>query len=398
MDNRTRLLVLFVQIFVFQAGFGIVVPVLPLFAESFGIGAAGVGSVVAIYGLARVMTDLPAANLARILGHSRAMALGALLLAVGSALCGVAGSYPELLAYRFVTGAGAAITLVVGQAMAATQPEPFGRARSLAYYQGAFLAGAGIGPAIGGPMADAFGLAAPFFAYATLATVVAVMGFLVERHGARTGAPQVHAHPSLKNLRYRDLLSDTPFMLISMLTLLFYATRTGGMFALVPLFGAEDLALSASQIGYAMTISGVINMAVTFSAGSLAERFGQKRMLLPGSLLIAGAFVLFAGSGDWLAFMLAACLWGVGTGMTTPVAALYAANRVGSGDVTGALALYRMVADFGYVLGPTLLGLVAAGFGIPTAFIVIAAAIALVLGAFNVATPPEPRPQRTPRQ
>ena len=63
-----------------------------------------------------------------------------LVLTVGSVMTAFAGSLAELLAYRFVAGAGAAVTLVVGQAMAAAIPGPYSRGRAISLYHAAFLA------------------------------------------------------------------------------------------------------------------------------------------------------------------------------------------------------------------------------------------------------------------
>ena len=51
-------------IFVNQLGFGSIVPVVSLYAKSFGVAATAIGLTVAVYGLARFLINVPAGRLA----------------------------------------------------------------------------------------------------------------------------------------------------------------------------------------------------------------------------------------------------------------------------------------------------------------------------------------------
>jgi pimeloyl-ACP methyl ester carboxylesterase/predicted MFS family arabinose efflux permease len=389
-SNRARLYLLFLQIFVFQAGFGLVVPVLPLYAREFGLGPAGIGVVIGVYGLARVLTDLPAAWLASRIGHSRAMGIGALVLTVGSALTGLAGSLPELILWRFVTGAGAATTLVVGQSMAAAHPEPFSRPRAIAYYQSAFLAGVGLGPILGGPLADALGLQAPFLAYAVLAGAVGLTGLLVRMPAARSAdAGSSSPHTSARG--YLLMLRDLPFLFVSLITLMMHFTRTGALEGMAPLLGAEQFLMSTTGIGVALGLNGLSNLVVTFATARLAERVDRKALLIPGSVLQVASLAVFALGAHPSLFVAAAVLWGCGTGLTGPVTAIYVAERA-NGDVTGSLALYRMLSDVGYLAGPLLMGLSATHVGTPVTFLWCAGLILAVVAAFRLVTSPRRAP------
>jgi DHA1 family multidrug resistance protein-like MFS transporter len=393
-SDRARLYLLFLQIFVFQAGFGLVVPVLPLYAREFGLGPAGIGVVIGVYGLARVLADLPAAWLATRIGHGRAMGVGALILTVGSALTGLAGDLPELLLWRFVTGIGAATTLVVGQSMAAAHPEPFSRPRAIAYYQSAFLAGVGLGPILGGPLADAVGLQAPFFAYAALSGVVGLTGLLARvPTGHARGAGASNRHTSARG--YLVMLRDLPFLFASLITLMMHFTRTGALEGMAPLLGAEQFLMTTTHIGVALGLNGLSNLVVTFASARLAERVDGTALLIPGSLLQVSSLAVFALGSHPALFVAAAVLWGCGTGLTGPVTAIYVAERSG-GDVTGSLALYRMLSDIGYLAGPLLMGLSATQVGTPVTFLWCAGLILAVVAAFRWVTARRRAPRRPP--
>jgi MFS family permease len=405
MEAKQRLYLLFFAIFIFQMGFGIVTPILPLYADSFGLNTIAVGWVIAIYGVARVIADLPAVWLARLIGNPYAMAVGAVCLSVGSLLCGLAESYEGLLMSRFVAGAGSAITLVVGQSMVASNPGPFSRAKAISYYQGFFLAGVSLGPLLGGTMAGAFGIRAPFFLYAGIALFVAVIAVIflqradkrerlaVANSGGGHGGG-ILAHENEVSL-WRSFLiigRDVPFILISVLTLLQHFTRTGGINGLVPLHGTEVLHLSAAQIGYVMTVSGLINLAIVFVTGGLSDRWGRKALIVPSGIVIAASLLAFAFAQNYVWYLVAGLLWGLGAGISGPVSAAYVTDRVKGNNYESAMALYRMLSDVGYIIGPLLLGVFSQLYDIATALIATAVLFLISTWVFNRFSPDKDAP------
>src|SRR5215813_15676955 len=92
--SPTRVLVwMCVLIAVNQLGFGSVMPVLALYARSFGVGQSAIGLAIAIYGLARFLIAVPAGQLADRAGRRGALALGGLITAAGNLLCAWAPTY-----------------------------------------------------------------------------------------------------------------------------------------------------------------------------------------------------------------------------------------------------------------------------------------------------------------
>ena len=151
-------------ILVNQMGFGLVTPVLPAYARSFGLDAASVGLVISIYGFARFLANVPAGQAAERIGRRPVLIIGTIITSVASALIATAGSLPFLLFYRLLTGLGAATVLTGGQIMVGDIATPERRGRMMSTYQGFFLVGVGLGPTPGGILADAFGVRAPFIA------------------------------------------------------------------------------------------------------------------------------------------------------------------------------------------------------------------------------------------
>src|SRR5262249_26419463 len=83
-------LALCLLILVNQLGFGIIPPVLPLYADSFGLGPSLIGVVIGIYGAARFLVNVPAGRLAEARGRRPVLIGGTLLTALASALMATA--------------------------------------------------------------------------------------------------------------------------------------------------------------------------------------------------------------------------------------------------------------------------------------------------------------------
>src|SRR5690625_2363209 len=103
------ILLLSAQVFLIMLGLGLVTPILPLYAQSFGVGAAAVGSLVMVFGIARIVVNIPAGQWTDKFGRKRMLVLGPLLNAAGALGLAFSGSFVELLIWRVVQGAGSAV-------------------------------------------------------------------------------------------------------------------------------------------------------------------------------------------------------------------------------------------------------------------------------------------------
>ncbi|MFN4090900.1 MAG: MFS transporter, partial [Alphaproteobacteria bacterium] len=182
MHSERRILIwMCVLVGVNQLGFGGIVPTLPLYAQSFGVSASAVGLTIAVYGLARFAVAVPSGYLSDILGRRPALAIGGIVTAAANLWCALATSYPEFVIARFAAGAGAGMILTTGQIVLADITTPERRGRVIAIYQGVFIFSVGIGPFPGGLLAEHFGLAAPFAAYAVAGALSAAVAWFAVR-------------------------------------------------------------------------------------------------------------------------------------------------------------------------------------------------------------------------
>lgn len=389
--ERRVLIWMCVLIAVNQLGFGGIIPVLPLYAKSFGVSASAIGLTIAVYGLARFFVALPAGQLSDALGRRPTLAMGGLISTLGNFWCAEATSFPELAIARFVAGAGAGLVLTTGQVVLADITTPEKRGRTMAIYQGVFLFAVGIGPLPGGFLAEQFGLAAPFQAYAVASVVATVVAWFAV--GETRGLAQaIGSHGRAVRASFitqmRLLADQIGFVLVSIIALMNAVVRTGGLFNVIPVLGSVRLALSVTEIGFALALGTVVGLLATYPAGMLVDHFGRKTVIVPATLISGASMLLFCVAPSYLWFTIACVVWGLASSIGGAAPAAYAADSAPPGMNAAAMSTYRMVGDLGYVIGPIALGLIVDGYG-PVAALVLAAALLVLVGGLFAKFAPE---------
>jgi MFS family permease len=347
-------------------GVGMIMPILPKFAQSFGISITLVGLVVAARGLGRLVTDLPAGHLADRLGRRGLLLGGPALIILGALGSGLATSFQQLFVFRIVQGAGSAIMHTAAVIVLADITSPSHRGRIMSIYQGTMLTASALGPYLGGVISQHFGLRAPFFVRAALTFLALLWTYLrmpetraVAKVPADPPTADPASHQKAGNTSWEEtkgLLLNRNFLLISLLALGLFFTQAGGRQAIVPLLGYSTLSLNEVQVGLALSLAQVLNITLVFGGGRVADRFGRKAAILPGSLLMVLALVLFTRSTAYLPFLLSAMILGAGRGIIGAVPQTYAADIAPAGRYGSTLGLYRTLSAAGILAGPLVLG------------------------------------------
>ncbi len=378
--SQRVLLVVCLIILVNQVGFGIIVPVTPLYARTFGVDEAAIGLVVAVYGLGRFLFSAPVGQAADRFGRKEVILAGTLLTCLGSLLCGLASSFVQLLIFRFVAGVGSTAVITGTQIVVADLATPQNRGRLMSTYSGFFQFAVGVGPSVGGAIAALAGPRAPFFVFAGLTLIAGAIAHI------RLPDTRVPPKPPTRTIAVagpgaiRLLLTNPGFLTVCVIDLVAAFNRTGAIFSVVPLLGVERLSLSVAAVGLALTIGNLCNFAIVGFAGILVDRFGRKTVIIPSGLISALAFAGFASVTGYPIFVLSAILWGLGVAGSGSASAAYAADQAPPGANGITMGIYRTLSDLGYIVGPAVLGLIAERLGAQAALLTAAGmAIAAVI-------------------
>lgn len=359
-----------------QLAFSANTPIIAQYAESFGVSMTAIGLTFAVYGLARLLFNIPSGSTADLLGRKPALAIGGFLSAISAVGCAIAPNYELFILARFVGGIGAAFVLTGGQIVLADIATPQNRGRLMSIYQGVFLATAGIGAIPGGWLATHFGLASPFWASAIFCAVVTLIAlkFVPETReyandAVRNSSSQL-ALPFLQQLRF--LVRSQGLMLIGLIGLMAAFGRTGGVFNVIPIMGETELHLNPAQIGLGLSMISFVSLAFVVPSGILVDKLGRKPIIVPANFLNGAAFFLFITADSYMTFLLACFVWSCAGGFAGGAPGAYAADMAPPGMNAAAMGLYRALMDIGYVIGPLAIGFMADNWSIDRALLVTA--------------------------
>ena len=360
--------------FCVAVGFGVLVPVLPVFARSFGVGNAEVGAVISAFALMRLISSPFCGWLIKILSERIIMATGIFIVAISSGLAGISRSYLQLLVLRGVGGIGSAMFTVSAFTLLLTSVESGLRGRAAGFFQAGFLIGGITGPAVGGALA-AISLTAPFFFYAGTLVVAGTAGLLLLRR--RSAKPEEAAASTVP---FRVVVRDARYQAACFSNLAQGWTSFGVRSSLIPVLIVELLHRPATWTGIAFAIAAVAQTVAVGPAGRFTDTVGRRpAMILGGTLAAVSIMAVPFAPNIWL-LIVVLCLYGVASAFlgTAPAAAV--GDAAGSHAGT-AVAFFSMCSDIGAIIGPLVAGLLAdtlsypAAFGVGAALMLMAAAL-----------------------
>lgn len=390
-------------------GFGIVAPVIPIYAESFGVTAFLASAVISVFALMRFVSSPVAGKLVDRLGERRVLTTGLIIVAVSSVLAGLAQSYGQLIVLRGIGGVGSSMFTVSAMALLLKVVAADQRGRAAGAFQAGFLLGGVAGPAVGG-LVVAISIRAPFFLYAgTLALAALVSWRLLpaeppgqpvapERDKAQTiGEPTAEPVPATDGKALpadgdapaataptlREALGNRAYQAALAANLTNGFVTFGLRSSLVPLFVIEGLRADATLSGIGFLVAAATQAVLLLPAGRLADQRGRRPALLLGTTLtVLGMGALALTSAPAL-FLLAMGISGLAAAFMGSAPAAVAGDVVGPGGRGIVIAVFQMTSDFGAILGPLIAGLLADNLGYGPAFEVgvAVAAFALVMAA-----------------
>lgn len=359
---------------------GIERTVVPLIgAEEFGIVSTTlVVSFIVSFGVVKALANLVSGQLADAWGRRRVLVLGWLVGLPVPFMIIWAPSWPWIVAANALLGInqGLAWSMTVIMKIDLVGPRSRGLAVGLNEFAG-YLA-VGVTALLTGYLASSYGLRpAPIYlgvGYAVLGTVLSIALVRDTRDHVRLEAS---AHPqqpapigfgevfALTSFRNRRLLAASQAGLVNNL-------NDGMSWGIFPLFFAS-FGLGVDRIGILKAVYPATWGILQIATGPLSDRWGRKGLIVAGMWVQAAGLLVTAttrGCGWWL---LGSLLLGVGTAMVYP--SLIAAVSDASHPTWRArsLSVYRFWRDLGYAIGALAAGLIADGFGLPSAIASIAA-------------------------
>jgi MFS family permease len=253
-------------------GTGVAVPAVPSLAKSFGVSFGVASGVVTAFLLGNLAGTLPSGWLIDRLGRRSVLIAGPIVTSAVAIATAFAGSFPELIALRFINGVSAQMWLMARLAAISQTAPPEERGRHVSWMFGMDNTGKLTGPLVGALLVSA---------------------------------------PRPKLPLRALLLPGWPYFGIA----LFAGLTRGPVSAdLLHLYAAFRYHLGAAQIGYLATGAAALSVPLNFVSGSLMDRFGRKNSMIPAFSGVAVSMVLLAVSAfarlsfAWYVILFIACV------------------------------------------------------------------------------------------
>jgi MFS family permease len=370
-------------------GFGLVAPALPLFARQFGVGKTAAGAVVSAFAFMRLGMAPFVGRLVNAFGERVMLATGIGIVAVSSALAGLAQSYWQLLVLRGIGGIGSIMFSVSAASLLVRVTPDHQRAQAQGVWAGSFLIGMIAGPAVG--TVATFSLRAPFFLYAATLVVAGTLGLASLRHSELAAANSVRTAP----LELRVALRNRAYLAALAASFAGDFALVGARSAILPQYVQDRLGLGSGWVYAAFLVVSLVSGALLLPIGRIADTRGRRPVIVGGLLVGAAAFVLLPTVPALAGLMSATVLLGI-AGAADSVAPGAIMGDVVAGRGGTVVAVFQMSGDLGAVLGPVVAGWVADGAGYGASFavsaVVCAAPVVAVLAAPETLRRTAPRP------
>lgn len=348
--NKSPLLIIFVTVLIDLIGFGIVLPLLPFYAESFGATALLVGLLSTSFSLMQFLFAPIWGRLSDRVGRRPVILLGLLGSSLSYLVFGLARTLPVLFLSRICAGIAGA-NIATAQAYIADSTSPENRAQGMGLIGAAYGLGFIIGPAIGGILSQHSYATPAFFASAlALANFGAACWWLPESLKKERRTRNTAHSLSWAHLRQGLQHPELGVFLILFFVSTFAFANLEATFALMT---ARKFGFNAHHNGYLFAYIGVlITLMQGGLIGRLVKRFGERRLISAGLFCMIFGLGLLPYSPSLKVLLLVLVLVTFGNGATNPSITSLISQVTGREDQGGILGIAQSMASLARIVGP----------------------------------------------
>lgn len=350
--KRSPLFIIFLTVFIDLLGFGIVIPVLPAFAQQqFHADASTIGMLIGTFSFMQMVFTPIIGRLSDRLGRKPVIIVSLIGSAASYVLLGFAGSIAMLFIARAMAGIGAG-SISSAQAYVADITTPHTRTKGMGMIGAAFSLGFVFGPALGGVLAHYYGPSMPAFFAAALSAVAGLFAIYAlpeslpkERRLTGAAGPIFH----WKNIAnaLRTPVAGPLFIMFFFLT--FAIANIYGTFTLLCL---DDFKMTVAENGYLFGYMGLVGAIIQGGIHTVAKRFHENRMLIVGSIVMATGLLLFAFVHTVPGLLVSLTFLSVGNGINTPTLLAMISKTASQSTQGSTLGVNQALGSLGRVAGP----------------------------------------------
>lgn len=346
------LLIVYLTVFIDLLGFGIILPILPFYAQQYGATGVWVGALLTAYSATQFVGAAFLGRLSDRIGRRPVLLLSLLGSTLSLILTGLANSLALLLLGRALAGLFGG-SIATAQAYIADTTPPSQRAKYMGLLGASIGMGFVFGPAIGAGLAG-FGFGTAAFAAAGLAGANLVFAFFALPESRRADQASQRAQLSLGQLAKALRHPSIGRILIATFLVTFAFVS---MEATAALLGEQRFGLNAASLGIGFTFIGLVMVIVQGGLiGRVSARYGEQAVAAAGAVVmgLALAIIPFAPSLALAAFV--AVFLAVGQGLVSPTLSTLLSREASANEQGGTLGIGQSLAALARAVGPLVAG------------------------------------------
>ncbi|MRH44357.1 MFS transporter [Aquibacillus halophilus] len=380
MDTKKALPILFAVMFLVMVGFGIIIPVLPFYAEEMGASPTQLGLLMAVYSLMQLLFAPIWGRISDRIGRKPVIMIGIFGLALSFFLMAISSTLWMLFAARIIGGLLSSANMPTVMAYVADITSDEDRGKGMGIIGASIGLGFIFGPAIGGVFSE-ISLSLPFYiaGASSLLTFLLVTLLLKESLSIENRNSYSKGKNSIRNT------VSGPTSILFFLQL-FVSLSLSGLEATFAYFAADKAGLGAVELGYIFMIMGLAGAIVQGGlVGKMTKRFGEGFVIQIGIVTSAIGFLLILLVENFTTAAIYLTVFGIGNGLIRPSVSslLTKTSKTGHGSTTGVLSSFD---SLGRIIGPPLGGwLFTISIGLPYISGIILSVAAFILYRLYIA-------------
>ena len=351
--KSSPLFIIFLTVFIDMVGFGIIIPVLPLYAEHFQASPIAIGWLTGIYSGMQIIFTPILGRLSDRFGRRPILLVSLAGTSIGFAVMGLANSLPLLFVARIIDGTTGG-NISTAQAYIADVSTPENRSRSMGLIGAAFGLGFTFGPMIGGIMSR-ISYGAPFYFAAALAACnVVLLYFLLPESLSSEHRAQPH-----ENARITELFRHGHGWMFAAVVATYFFAITGFaiMTTLFALFTEKRFGYDAHQNGYLFGFIGILSVIMQGGLiGRLITKFGETMLARTGLVILTASMIALPLSGGLTSLLIVCAGLAIANGLTSPTLTGLASQMMDRGWQGRALGLMQSAGSLSRLIGPLIAG------------------------------------------
>jgi len=353
-SRKTQFFLIFLTILLSTVGFGVCIPVLPMYAEKFGATELQNGMLVGVFSLVMFFSAPLWGKLSDRIGRRPVLICSIIGSAIGYFIMGWAGSLFWLFVSRIIDGASGG-NVATAQAYIADISSQEERSKAMGMIGAAFGLGFIFGPAIGGILSAKVGPSAPFYFVGVLCIINAL---LVYTSLPESLPAEKRRLPGVKQ-PMSDMLNhaDGPLYLTVAASYFTCLAAFSIMTAIFALFAQRRFGMDELAVGYVMAAIGIVGVVMQ---GGLIRRmlpkYGEVKLARAGMAILLVSFALLPLVGSLGTLYAVSCLIAVGNSLVQPTLTGLGSRSVDASWQGRAMGFLQGAASLGRGIGPIIGG------------------------------------------